>query len=380
MLIKEIAKIYNGSTPSTANPRYWDGQIPWITPKDLSINRVRYISKGERNITDEGYKSCSTTLLPPNTVLLTSRAPIGYVSISQNTLCTNQGFKSLVCDEDKVLPLYLYYWLTTKAEFLKSISTGATFKELSKNTLERVEISLPSLNEQQHIVDTIGSVDDLIEKNEEIIKKSTSFIDATFNDLFTKSNFTYSTLGSTFNVSIGRTPPTKESKWFANKDNADSISWLSIKDMNENEVYCLSTSQFLTTEAINEFHYTVAQPGDILLSFKLTVGRVLIAGKEMLTNEAIACFKGNEELKRFLYCYLKTCNFLSDGGNTSSIGKAINSKIIKNFSFPIPPKDMLQKFTDLTRRIFELIRKLQDQNNLLKKEKEILLNRFFGSC
>ena len=150
--------------------------------------------------------------------------------------------------------------------------------------------------------------------------------------------------------------------------------------MNQNEVYCLSTSQFLTTEAINEFHYTVAQPGDILLSFKLTVGRVLIAGKEMLTNEAIACFKGNEELKRFLYCYLKTCNFLSDGGNTSSIGKAINSKIIKNFSFPIPPKDMLQKFTDLTRRIFELIRKLQGQNNLLKKEKEILLNRFFGSC
>ena len=187
MLIKEIAKIYNGSTPSTANPRYWDGQIPWITPKDLSINRVRYISKGERNITDEGYKSCSTTLLPPNTVLLTSRAPIGYVSISQNTLCTNQGFKSLVCDEDKVLPLYLYYWLTTKAEFLKSISTGATFKELSKNTLERVEISLPSLNEQQHIVDTIGSVDDLIENELEKSKLLVSLGKEKYELLFEQS-------------------------------------------------------------------------------------------------------------------------------------------------------------------------------------------------
>ena len=314
----------------------------------------------------------------PNDVLFTVRAPVGDVNYCQQITAIGRGIAAIRATS--VFPKYLYYLLEANNKLFASSSTGTIYQSINKDKLTQVELDVHNLDEQRHIVDTIGSVDDLIEKNEEIIKKSTSFIDATFNDLFTKSNFTYSTLGSTFNVSIGRTPPTKESKWFANKDNADSISWLSIKDMNENEVYCLSTSQFLTTEAINEFHYTVAQPGDILLSFKLTVGRVLIAGKEMLTNEAIACFKGNEELKRFLYCYLKTCNFLSDGGNTSSIGKAINSKIIKNFSFPIPPKDMLQKFTDLTRRIFELIRKLQDQNNLLKKEKEILLNRFFGSC
>lgn len=152
MLLKNICTIVNGSTPSTSNSEYWDGNISWITPKDMSLQMKRYISKGERNITQKGYDSCSTTLVPKGTILLTSRAPIGYISIAQNELCTNQGFKSLVCG-DKVLPLFMYYWLSTKVDFLKSISNGATFKELSKQALENVEIDLPNLETQQHIVD-----------------------------------------------------------------------------------------------------------------------------------------------------------------------------------------------------------------------------------
>ena len=152
--LKQIAEIINGSTPSTSNSEYWDGDISWITPKDMSLQMKRYISKGERNITQKGYDSCSTTLVPKGTILLTSRAPIGYISIAQNELCTNQGFKSIIC-RDKVLPLFMYYWLSTKVDFLKSISNGATFKELSKQALENVEIDLPNLQIQQHIVDTI---------------------------------------------------------------------------------------------------------------------------------------------------------------------------------------------------------------------------------
>ena len=154
MLLKECTTIFNGSTPSTTISTYWDGSIPWITPKDLSNFRGRYISNGERNITEEGYNSCSTKLLPENTILLTSRAPIGYLAIANNEMCTNQGFKSLVCN-NKVSPLYLYYWLSTKIEYLKSISGGATFKELSKESLENVQIDLPTLSIQQHIVDSM---------------------------------------------------------------------------------------------------------------------------------------------------------------------------------------------------------------------------------
>ena len=155
--LKQIVNIINGSTPSTSCPEFWDGDISWITPKDMSLQMKRYISKGERNITEKGYNSCSTTLVPKNTILLTSRAPIGYISIAENELCTNQGFKSLVCG-DKVLPLFMYYWLATKVDLLKSISNGATFKELSKLALENVEIDLPNLQVQQHIVDTIQTL------------------------------------------------------------------------------------------------------------------------------------------------------------------------------------------------------------------------------
>ena len=154
MLLKECTSIFNGSTPDTSNPSFWDGDIVWITPKDLSTYTKRYIEKGERNITQVGYNSCSTKILPKNTVLLTSRAPIGYLAISQCELCTNQGFKSLVCN-DSIIPLYLYYWLSTKIEYFKSISGGATFKELSKDALVNISINLPDLSIQQHIIDTI---------------------------------------------------------------------------------------------------------------------------------------------------------------------------------------------------------------------------------
>ena len=175
VLIKDIAEVVNGSTPSTKENSYWDGNIPWITPKDLSAFSGRYISSGERNITKEGYLSCSTTLVPKNTILLTSRAPIGYLAIAKNDLCTNQGFKSLICNQSKILPLYMFYWLSTKIEFLKSISGGATFKELSKTSLENVVMDLPNILQQQHIVDTIGTIDDLIENREVLNKKLKQF-------------------------------------------------------------------------------------------------------------------------------------------------------------------------------------------------------------
>ena len=157
MLLKDCTTIYNGSTPSTNNTDFWDGNIVWITPKDLSNYSKRYFSRGERNIAKLGYNNCSTKLLPKNTILLTSKAPIGYIAISSNKICTNQGFKSIVYN-DNVIPLFLYYWLINQVKYLKFISGGATFKELSKENLENVEIDLPSLSTQQHIVDSIANM------------------------------------------------------------------------------------------------------------------------------------------------------------------------------------------------------------------------------
>lgn len=152
--IKELCQIICGGTPSTTNSAYWDGNIVWLTPKDLSVNKNKYIVDSSSKITSKGLNNSSTKIVPKGAVLLSSRAPIGYLAISNCELCTNQGFKSLVCDKDLINNEYLYYILQTKVEELKAISTGSTFLELSTNTLKDYEIDIHNMAEQQHIVNT----------------------------------------------------------------------------------------------------------------------------------------------------------------------------------------------------------------------------------
>ena len=153
--IEEIATVVSGGTPSTKISTYWNGDIIWLTPKDLSSNTQKRIFKSINTITEDGLKNSSATMLPIDTVLLSSRAPIGYLAIAGVPLCTNQGFKSMICNQEIILPEYLYYYLQTKVEDLNNISTGSTFKELSGSLLKNYKIYIHERNEQQHIVDTV---------------------------------------------------------------------------------------------------------------------------------------------------------------------------------------------------------------------------------
>lgn len=184
--IKELCQIICGGTPSTTNPEYWDGDIVWLTPKDLSINRNKYIVDSSNKITSKGLNNSSTKIVPKGAVLLSSRAPIGYLAISNCELCTNQGFKSLVCNKDLINNEYLYYLLQTKVEELKSISTGSTFLELSTSTLKDYEIDIHDLCEQQHIVNILGSIDEKIENNEQKIAKIKKLMLTLFKDFQNK--------------------------------------------------------------------------------------------------------------------------------------------------------------------------------------------------
>lgn len=151
--IKDICEVVSGGTPSTKINSYWNGDIIWLTPKDLSSNKNKWIYNSEETITEEGLTHSSAQMLPINAVLLSSRAPIGYLALAGKELCTNQGFKSMICNTDHVLPEYLYYLLQTKVEELNNISTGSTFKELSGSLLKNFKISIHDLDFQQHIVD-----------------------------------------------------------------------------------------------------------------------------------------------------------------------------------------------------------------------------------
>ena len=131
--LKDIALVVGGATPSTTNPDYYNGNIIWITPKDLAQNKgSKYIYKGERNISELGFSKSNTYKIPTNNILISTRAPIGYIAINKVECCTNQGFKTLICDNKKVNVDFLYYLLNTKMKSIENLGTGTTFKEVSK--------------------------------------------------------------------------------------------------------------------------------------------------------------------------------------------------------------------------------------------------------
>ena len=147
--IGNFGEVIGGGTPSTENEEYWDGDIPWLSPVDLSDNTNVYVSRGAKNITELGLRKSSAKMMPAETVLLSSRAPVGYVALAKNPICTNQGFKSVVCDTAKIQPLYLYFYFKMNKNYLQSIASGATFPELSGSMMKKLKILLPPMKVQQ---------------------------------------------------------------------------------------------------------------------------------------------------------------------------------------------------------------------------------------
>ena len=167
--LKELGTIVGGGTPSTKHPEYYiSNGIGWITPKDLSGYRGRFISHGERDISSDGLAHSSARLMPKGTVLFSSRAPIGYVAIAGNDLCTNQGFKSIVPNESTDSE-FLYYLMLQNASKIEAIAGGSTFKEVSGSVLGDFSVMVPdSLDEQRSIVSVLSSLDSKIELNNRI--------------------------------------------------------------------------------------------------------------------------------------------------------------------------------------------------------------------
>ena len=194
--IKEVGEIAGGTTPSTKKKEYWDGRIPWLTPKDLRDYEYVYISRGERNITEKAVKECSLKFFPEGTVLLTTRAPIGYVAIAKNRITANQGFRNIV--PHKIKSEYLYYYLKNVTDYLKSLAGGSTFGELTGTTLKEVLIPYPPPEEQSRIATVLSWFDDLIEnkkrQNEILEKTAMAIFKSWFVDFepFKNEEFVYS--------------------------------------------------------------------------------------------------------------------------------------------------------------------------------------------
>lgn len=374
-----IGNVIGGGTPSTKIPEYYEGDISWITPKDLSNFKGKYISRGERMISETGLKNSSARMLPEGTVLFTSRAPIGYIAIAKNKISTNQGFKSIVPNRSLCNNEFLFYLLKYHCEDIKNIATGTTFLEVSGSALKNFEVNIPALGEQEKIANVLGSLDNKIELNEKINQNLEAQAQAIFKSWFVDRNNPERKVVKAeeiFDISIGKTPPRKETKWFS-KGFGD-ICWISISDMGCCGAYISSSSEYLTKDAISKFNIKIVPDNTVILSFKLTVGRVAITDGMTTTNEAIAHFSTkNKSLTEYLYCYLKNYNFQSMG-NTSSIATAINSKIIKNMPLVLPENGEVTKFHNATYPLFLKIKMNLRESNRLAQLRDALLPKLMS--
>ncbi|MBA2392175.1 MAG: restriction endonuclease subunit S [Ktedonobacteraceae bacterium] len=180
----DITEIIGGGTPSRDNPLYFQGTIPWATPTDTTKLNGMWIDETTEAITESGLKSSSAVLLPPATVLMTSRASIGVTAINRRPMCTNQGFANFICNDDIIVNEYLAYWLPAIKDKLFQLAGGTTFKEISKSTLARVEIPLPPLPEQRRIAAILREADEIRRLRRQANEKMQEITEALFHDMF----------------------------------------------------------------------------------------------------------------------------------------------------------------------------------------------------
>ena len=348
---------------------------------------------GDKYPSFELYTTSIKKVAEKNSVLMSVRAPVGDLNIAQEDICIGRGVCGLQMKKGD--NEFLYYLLKANISHLINKESGTVFGSINKNDIETFEITLPESHENQmKILSILKNIDKKIEVCKNLNKNLLSIADAIYKKEFQNfdtysedeliasdfglipKNWHYKTLDEISDVGIGKTPPRKETWWFSEQE---GVKWVSIKDLGNSGTYIFETSEYLTNEAIEKFNVKLIPINTVILSFKLTVGRIGITTEEMVTNEAIAHFKLSENsviTKEYLYLYLKNFNY-EELGSTSSIAKAINSKIVKKIPILIP-NNKINEFKDLFENLFNKIKSNQLEINKLTKLRDTLLPKLMS--
>lgn len=373
--ISDIGTVVGGATPSTKkSENYQDGIIPWITPKDLATFRGRYIKQGERKITETGLKSCSTQLLPKNTVLFSSRAPIGYIAIAANEVCTNQGFKSVIPNEN-IDPLFLFYLLKYNKDIIEGMGSGTTFKEVSGTTMKNIVVNVPKDKVmQEKIASIIGSIDDKIEENEKINNNLEQQMRALFRSLFVdnaKSTWKEGVLSDLGTIVAGGTPSKSKPEYYAEQ----GIAWITPKDLSLNKSKFISHGE----NDISEFGFskssvTKMPAGTVLFSSRAPIGYIAIAANELTTNQGFKSIVPNENTgTAFLYFLLKWLLPIIERMASGSTFKEISGAGMKSVPVVIPDNKIIKQFNDFCNPFFQQQKILESENIRLSNARDVLL-------
>ncbi|MBY7893124.1 restriction endonuclease subunit S [Vibrio fluvialis] len=414
----ELVKIKGGKRlPKGAQLQSEPNSHPYIRVRDMG---EKYIPEhGLEYVPDEVFPSIGRYIVNTNDVIISIVGTIGLVSIiderfdnaSQTENCAK------LSGLDYVDANYVYYFLNSSVgqQEIRQGTVGAVQAKLPLYSIEKIKIYWPERFEREKIVKQLATIDKKLGLNNQTNQTLEQMAQAIFKSWFvdfdpvkakmngeqpegmdaaTASLFPEKLVESELGlipegwevlesqkvatVAIGKTPPRKEPQWFS--ENPSNITWISIKDMGNAGTYALDSSEYLTPEAVDKFNVKVIPDNTLILSFKLTVGRVAITHGEMTTNEAIAHYKLADDARvstNFLYSYMKQFNFESLG-STSSIAKAVNSKIIKALPIIVPTKEILGSFDTLVKPLFDKIKSNQIENQNLEALRDTLLPKLLS--
>ena len=372
-------------------------------PTNYKYIRARDIKNGIINgenlayITKDVKDKISKYIVNANDIAITivgaSVGDVAYVSPEFDGINLTENAVRLTNFKDNTNPRFIFYILNSPEYYLlmQQIAGGAAQPKMGIYKVEAIEVCIPSIFDQNRIVDILSRYDSLVENYQKQIKLLEEAAQRLYKEWFVNLRFpghenTKIVDGvpegwekkraiDFFDMSIGKTPPRAEKQWFSTSDK--DVSWVSISDMKD-VMFVNKTGEKLTREACDKFNVKIVPEGTVLLSFKLTVGRVSIADIPVCTNEAIAHFMGSgNSWREYTLLYLRNYHYDSLG-NTSGISKAVNSTIIKNMPFLMPCDDILESFSKIVSPLFVKIKNTYSQIRLLTEARDRLLPKLMS--
>ena len=359
--------------------------VNYLDTGNITMNRIseiQYINTSMDKLPSRARRKVKSNSIIYSTVR-PNQLHYGIIKEQPKNFLVSTGFAVIDVNTEKAIPDYIYYVLTQKeiTEYLQAIAeqSVSAYPSLKPSDIENLEVLLPDIDTQKNIVAILSVIDEKIRQNTEINNNLLEQVLSIYRHRFID---TANELRQTcradeyFDISIGKTPPRKELQWFST--NPKDVTWVSISDMGTCGLYISESSEQLTREAVDRHNVKIVPDNTILLSFKLTVGRIAITNGEMSTNEAIAHFKTDKkEINEYLYCYLKYFNYQTMG-STSSIATAVNSKIIKSMPFVIPTDDEINEFHSLAAPMFAKIKANQSEISNLTALRDTLLPKLMS--
>lgn len=370
----DIAEIIGGGTPSTKNYDFWNGDISWLTPKDLSGYSNRYISRGERNITEKGLQNSSARILPKGTVLLTSRAPIGYLAIAEAEVCTNQGFKSIVLKNGNS-PEFFYYLLKNNIEYIIGMGAGSTFAEISGAQVKNLEFNIPPLETQKKIAGVLGALDNKIELNNKINQNLEQQAQALFKSWFIDfepfggtmpTDWKVGKLGDLADIIMGQSPAGNS----YNEDKDGSIFFQGRAEFGK---------RFPRTRLYTTAPKRMAKKNDVLMSVRAPVGDFNVALDDCCIGRGLCAIRAKQGFQSFiLYTIWALQSKLNIFNGEGTVFGAINKEDLNNLQTTIPTITEIRKFEDQCSLLDKLIYNKHEENIRLAQLRDALLPKLMS--